>query len=141
MIKPAFRPLFVLPLALALAGCMQDSASYTFPEKDHAITLIRMQDWPWQSSLSLDVMAVRMPDCNGGLRIRDVPRKAEFVLFQAPDTYAEPIFILRVDRRNFAVSTASCRVQEFKEAPEDAGRMLGHFRERDGGFAFVPAGD
>ncbi len=139
MIQPAFPPLYALPLVLSLAGCMQDSASYTLAGEDHAITLIRLQDWPWQSTLNLDVVAIRMPDCNGGLRIRDVPRKAEPALFQAPEAYAEPIFILRVEQRHFAVSTASCRVQEFKQAPEDAGRLLGHFREQDGRFRFVPA--
>lgn len=140
MCKRLSSLLMPLLAALTLAGCMQDSASYTLAgEEDHAITLIRLQDWPWQSTLNLDVVAIRMPDCNGGLRIRDVPRKAEPALFQAPEAYAEPIYILRVEQRHFAVSTASCRVQEFKEAPDDVGRMLGHFREQDGRFAFVPA--
>ena len=42
-----------------------------------------------------------------------------------------------VDQRHFAVSTQSCRVQEFKEAPPDPGMKLGAFREKDGEFTFV----
>jgi hypothetical protein len=131
-----------LPLLafLPLAGCIQDSSSYAFPEKDHAITLIRSQDWPWRDTLDIDVAVVRLPECDGGLSIRSVPLKAEISLFKAPDDYAEPIFILRVERRHFAVSTQSCKVQEFKETPPDPGVKLGAFREKDGKLAFVPEG-
>ena len=137
MLKPAIRPLLPLLLLPLLAGCLQDSASYLFPEKDHAITLIRNQTWPWQSTLSIDVVAIRLPECNSGIRIRDVPSTAEMTLFKAPDGYPEPIFILRLDQRLFAVSTESCRVQEFQSAPPDLGTQLGRFQVRDGKFAFM----
>ena len=119
---------------------MQDSASYAFPEKDHAITLMRNQAWPWQDTLSLEVVAIRLPECHRGMSVRGVPLKAAITLFKAPDEYPEPIFILRVDARHFAIGTRSCQVQEFKETPPDPGARMGAFRERDGKFAFVPEG-
>lgn len=131
----SFLPLLVV---LPLAGCIQDTASYALPEKDHAITLIRNQTWFWQDTLSLDVVAVRLPDCNAGMRVRDVKVNADIALSRAPDEYPEPIFILRVDQRHFAVSTRSCQVQEFQETPPDLGTPLGHFKGVDGKFAFVP---
>ncbi len=126
--------------SLSLAGCMQDSASYTFPDKDHAISLIRNQAWPWQDSMSVEVVAIRLPDCNNGISAKDIPLKADITLFKAPDEYAEPVFILRLGKRHFAVSTQSCQVQEFKEAPTDTGRKLGAFTEKDGKFTFVADG-
>ncbi len=126
--------------AFTLAGCLQDSASYSFPEKDHAITLIRNQTWPWQDAMDIEVVALRLPDCNEGMSVKNIPLKAEITLFKAPEEYAEPIFIVRMDKRHFAVSTQSCRVQEFKEIPPDLGSKLGSFKEKDGKFAFAPEG-
>jgi hypothetical protein len=137
MNKPLCRRLLPLLAVLPLAGCFQDTASYAFPEKDHAITLIRNQAWPWQDTLDIEVVALRLPDCDGGLSVRKVPLKAVITLYKAPDDYPEAMFILRMDQRHFAVSTQSCRVQEFKEAPPDPGMKLGAFREKDGEFTFV----
>jgi hypothetical protein len=132
-----FLPLLFIPL---LAGCMQDSASFTFPEKDHAITLIRNQSWSWQDTMNVEVVALRLPECNNGLSVKEIPLKAEMALFKAPDVYPEPLFILRLDKRHFAVSTQSCQVQEFKDVPPDPGVKLGYFREKDGKFAFLAEG-
>jgi hypothetical protein len=137
--SPYRSPLLLLA-ALTLTGCMQDSASYVFPEKDHAITLVRNQAWPWQDSMSVEVVAIRLPECNEGLSVKDIPLRADIALFKAPDDYPEPIFILSMDQKKFAVSTQSCRIQEFKEAPPDPGIKLGRFREIDGKFSFVPEG-
>lgn len=135
------RSRFLLLLAtLPLAGCLQDSASYAFPEKDHAITLMRNQTWPWQDTMGVEVVAIRLPECQSGMSVKDIPLKAEITLFKAPDDYAEPIFIVRMDKRDFAVSAQSCQVQEFKEAPPDPGSKLGTFKEKDGKFAFMPEG-
>lgn len=140
MTKTLLSRLLPLLAVLPLAGCLQDSASYAFPEQDHAITLIRNQTWPWQDTMSVEVVALRLPECNEGISVKDIPLKADITLFKAPDEYPEPIFILRMAQRNFAVSTQSCQVQEFKEAPPDPGVKLGAFLEKNGKFAFVPEG-
>jgi hypothetical protein len=132
------RSLLLLAL-LPLAGCLQDSASYAFPEKDHAITLVRNQTWFWQDTLEVEVMAVRLPECSGGLTIKNVPLATNVAFYQAPDEYPEALFLLKPDQRVFAVSTQSCRVQEFKEIPANLGVKLGTFLVRDDVFKFVPA--
>lgn len=134
-----FRPLALL-LLLPLAGCLQDSASYAFPEKDHAITLVRNQTWFWQDTMDLEVIAIRLPHCSGGTSVRDVSLEGTFKFYQAPDEYPEPLHLLQVGKRIFAVSTQSCRVQEFKETPPDLGVKLGSFRVQDGKFQFIAAG-
>lgn len=126
-------------LILLLAGCLQDTASYQFEEKDHAITLVRNQTWFWQDTVEVTVIALRLPHCNGGLTISDMPVDTRVSLYRAPDEYAEPIFILKAGKRYFAVSTQSCRVQKFDDAPDPLGEKLGVFRVKDDKFQFVPA--
>ena len=135
----SLKLLRLLPLALVLplTGCLQDTASYQFPEKDHAITLVRNQPWFWLDTVALEVIAIRLPDCHDGMRVEDVPRNGTLPLYQAPDDYPEPIFILRSGKRYFAISTESCRVQKFETAPADPGEIIGQFQEKDGKFQFV----
>jgi hypothetical protein len=124
-------------LALLLAGCVNDSATYLIDDgEEHGITLLRAQDWFWQGTVRLSIVATRMPDCRGGLDVEDVPVDVSPELYQAPPGYAEPIHILKVGERHFAVSTASCRVQEFQERPQDLGTQVGSFAVTDGQLAF-----
>jgi hypothetical protein len=129
----------LLPLlaVVSLTGCLQDSASYQFPEKDHAITLMRNQPWFWLDTVAMEVIAIRLPECNDGIRVEDVPRDGTLPLYQAPDEYPEPIFILRTGERYYAISTQSCRVQKFEAAPANPGEIIGQFQEKDGKFQFV----
>jgi hypothetical protein len=122
---------------LSLTGCLQDSASYAFPEKEHAITLVRNQPWFWMDTADIEVIAIRLPECNDGITLDAVPRDAELALYQAPDEYPEPIFILKTGKRHLAISTQSCRVQKFEEAPAELGEKLGEFVEMEGVFKFV----
>lgn len=132
------RSLLLLAV-LPLAGCLQDMASYSFPEKDHAITLVRNQTWFWQDTLDVEVVVIRLPHCNGGMSIKDVPLDARISIYQAPDEYPEPLHLLKLEKRVFAVSTESCRVQEFPEMPPDMGTKLGTFRVEGKAFQFIAA--
>lgn len=126
-------------LPLLLAGCVNDTASYLIEgSKEHTIMLHRVQEWLWRDTVSLTVAASRMPECRGGIEIKDVPRSARPELYQAPPEYAEPIYILKIDDRHWAISTLSCRVQAFDEAPARLGTRLGVFEEKAGKFAFNP---
>ncbi|MFN3594199.1 MAG: hypothetical protein ACK4TK_05890 [Thiobacillaceae bacterium] len=126
---------------LLLAGCVNDTASYRIDDsQDHSIMLHRVQEWLWQDTIKLTIAANRMPECRGGIDVRGVPLRARPELYEAPPQYAEPIYILKIGARHFAISTQSCRVQEFSETPPDLGRRLGTFAEKDGKFGFQPAG-
>ncbi|MCX7673224.1 MAG: hypothetical protein N2Z63_06455 [Thiobacillaceae bacterium] len=143
--KPLRASRAALPIALAAlltTGCVNDTASYLIEgSREHTIMLHRVQNWIWQDNLTLTVVARRMPDCQGGLDIKGVPRRVRPELYAAPPEYAEPIYILKLGKRHYAVSTLSCRVQAFKEPPAELGHKLGVFAEKNGRFAFHPAKD
>lgn len=131
----------LIALPLLLTACVNDTASYLIDgSKEHIIMLRRVQEWLWQDTVALTIAASRMPECSGGIDIKDVPRTARPELYQAPPEYAEPIYILKIDGRHYAISTQSCRVQAFEQAPADLGTRLGVFEEKAGRFAFSPAG-
>jgi hypothetical protein len=133
-------PLLILPL---LAACHQDAASYLLPEKHHAITVMRNQQWFWQDEMVVNVVVSRLPECEGSGKIERVAVDDKFFLYQAPPEYAEPIYILRTgkkgSKRAYAISTQSCRFETFKDMPDDVGVRLGVFKEVEGVFQFVPA--
>jgi hypothetical protein len=132
-----YLPLLVLPF---LTGCLQDTASFMFPEKNHAITLVRNQTWFWQNTVDVDLIAIRLPDCNGGLTVKGLPEDSQYTLYKAPDEYPEPLHLVKTGKRVFALSTQSCRVQEFQETPPDLGEKLGVFEVKGGTFQYVPGG-
>lgn len=128
-------------LCLLLTGCVNDTASYLIDgSKEHTIMLHRLQEWFWQDTAALTITASRLPECQGGIDIEDVPLTARPELYEAPPEYAEPIYILKIDDRHYAISTQSCRVQAFEQAPADLGTRLGVFEEKEGRFAYSPAG-
>ncbi len=130
----------LIALPLLLAGCVNDTASYRIDDnQEHTIMLHRVQEWLWQDTLKLTITANRMPECRGGIDVRGVRLRARPELYEAPPQYAEPIYILKIDTRHFAISTQSCRVQEFDETPPELGHKLGTFAEKDGRFVFQPA--
>lgn len=138
--KMSTRSLLSLAALPVLAGCIQDTASYMIDDnRNHAITVSRAQKWFWGSAVDISVIAARQPDCLGGLDIDNIDRATELVLHRAPEDYAEPIFIMAVDADFYAVSTLSCRVQKFPEAPTDPGPVIGGFKEVEGKFQFVAA--
>ncbi|MDD5390186.1 MAG: hypothetical protein PHD37_12620 [Gallionellaceae bacterium] len=132
------RSLLLLAV-LPLAGCLQDTASYSFGEKEHAVTLVRNQTWFWKDTVEVAVAVIRLPQCSGGMTIKDVPLDTRIAFYKAPDEYPEPLHLLRTGKRVFAVSTQSCRVQEFKETPPDMGVRLGTFRVEGKVFQFIAA--
>ncbi len=134
------RTLLMIAALPVLAGCVQDSASFMIDgERNHAVTVMRQQKWFWSSDLDVTVVAARQPECLGGLDIKGVTRDSELVLHRAPEDYAEPIFILALNGAHYAVSTVSCRVQKFAEAPTDLGPVVGRYKEVDGKLQYTEA--
>jgi hypothetical protein len=67
MRSPLTRLTYLLPTllpTLLLAGCVNDSASYTIDnDRDHAVVVRVTQDYFWSKQASLSVLASRLPDC------------------------------------------------------------------------------
>src|SRR4051812_39273099 len=56
-------PRLSLLAPLLLAGCVNESASYTIDGNDHGLTLIVTQDYFWSRDADVRVIASRLPDC------------------------------------------------------------------------------
>lgn len=124
----------------ALTGCANDNASYMVEgDRMHAITIKRTQTWPWSRHLTLSVIVSRGRDCQGRAEVDGIDRDQALGLHRAPADYPEPIFILTANNRHFAISTASCRIQEFSSPPADTGTRLGEFSSGGEGFRFRDA--
>jgi hypothetical protein len=125
-------------LVLPLTGCVYDTAVYPIEGRKHNISVSRDQNWFWQDTVNLHLIASRLPDCLESLRIEDVPRSAAIALYYPPQEYVEPIHIAEVNQGYYAISTASCRVQRFAGKPGDLGKRVGVFKElADGRFDFI----
>lgn len=65
--KPTYPFAAWLPallLAPLLAGCVNDTASYTVNnDRDHAVIVRITQDYFWSKQVALSVLAARLPDC------------------------------------------------------------------------------
>jgi hypothetical protein len=139
-VRLPIRGLFGAALLAALAGCMSDSASYLIEDNNkHTITLLRNQDWFWKDSADVSIVPTRLPECQGSLTVKSVPRQAELALYWSPEEYAEPIYILDIEGAFYALSTQSCKVQPFKEKPANPGTPVGVFKEQNGRLTFEAA--
>jgi hypothetical protein len=92
-------------LTLLLAGCVNDSASYRIDSRDHALTVIVMQDYFWSKQVKLQVIASHMPDCQrqfdlGKTRLADL----NLELFSTGDES----FLLRSGEDMWQVETQGC---------------------------------
>jgi hypothetical protein len=128
-------------LALALAGCRNESASLVFTGPEHALTLVARQAYPWSKAMELEVVMARQPDCQRRSRMDGVaPAELKVDVSRPPEgVYAEPILILKQGSAYYAISRQNCEMQRFKAPPEEAGQLLGSFAMQDGRLKYVPA--
>lgn len=140
--RAALKAAAVGVLSLQLSGCVHDAAAYVFDsDKKHAITLIRSQNWFWEDTVKLAIVADRLPDCQDGMTIEGVPRTARIDLYRPESgVYAEPIYILQIENKHYAVSIFSCRAQAFEGIPDEKGALVGTFQEEGGRFRFAATG-
>ena len=129
-------------LSLQLSGCVHDAAAYIFDsDKKHAITVIRSQNWFWKDTVKVAIVTDKLPDCQDGITVEDVPRTARMALYRPESgVYAEPIYILQIENKYYAVSTFNCRAQAFEGMPDEKGTLVGKFQEDGGRFRFAAAG-
>jgi hypothetical protein len=125
------KPLILaLPVALLLAGCMNESATLSLDGKDQSLTLQAKQPWFWDQRVDLELVMSRLPDCQRRSRlVAAMPAEIALEVFRpAEGEFAEPILILRQGGGHYALGLASCELQAFKAAPQKPGALLGTFR-------------
>lgn len=129
----------LLPLACVplLSACVNDGAAYQIESKDHALSLMREQPWPWSRKIKLYLVVARMPVC---MRRHELPMgtaKTRVEIWQAPSG----AFIVKVGNKMFVTETQTCVnfAPLEDEPPEGLGRQIGTFLEEGGELRFIRA--
>lgn len=119
------RKTLILLTPLLLAGCIKQSASYYVSDtRDHAITVRAEQEYFWDQSMTMTMVASRYPDCQRAMPLMKVPKDEVAVeLFDA----GEGIFTVRSGTQVMQVDSLSC-TQLPEPAADGYGEPVGVFR-------------
>ena len=129
------RTLLVLT-PLLLAGCVDQSASYTINgNSDQAITVRAEQEYFWSDDVTLRLIVSRMPDCQRQYPLATLPAAEAGV-----DLYAsgDNLFTLRAGKQAWQVDAQTCA--QTPVAPQDApGEKIGSYKIGEEKMVFEPA--
>ncbi len=132
----ALRIVSIAAAALLLAGCENDTASWTVGgSTDNALTLIREQRWVWQRSSEVSLVVAHHPDCQRRHSLNPRPvgdAKAELY------SSGQQLYVLKNGELWYAIDQRSCEVF-FTDPPAaaDRGPLVGSFDYREGRLRFV----
>ncbi len=130
------RRTLILLTPLLLAGCIQDSTSYTINDSRQVLTLRAQQEYFWDDSVTLTLIAARMPDCQRQFKLAKVPADELTVELFAAD---ENVYNLRAGAEVWQVETTGC-TEAAKPDPKALGQPLGSFHlDEQGKLVFEPA--
>jgi len=136
MLKP-LRRLLLLASLLGLAACgATDGAAYKIGgNREHTISIIREQTFPW-SDWDVAIVVTRQPECLRRHHVKPVSREVVFKV----ELYRslEGAYILRQGKRWYVTETRQCQLQQFPEPPAEPGDFLGTFVVIDGTLQFKP---
>ncbi len=127
------RKILIPTMALLLAGCVNDSASYYIDDRDHALTVLRAQRYFWSDDATLTLIVARLPDCQRRHELTLAPASDVHIdVFANPDaswTLRSNTMLWRVDTGTCGISTAT---------PADAlGPRVGSFKVLDQRLRFA----
>jgi len=132
------RAWLLLPLfAALLSGCVKEPAAFLIEGGNHSLTIERNKPYFWSDGWELDLVVARYPECQRRYPLKKSSDKLRIDLYRT----STGAYILNQNKRWYVAATGDCRMQEFDEEPPEPGEYLGNFREKNGGFAFVPYED
>ncbi len=126
-------PLLAAPL---LTACINDGATYEIDgTREHVLSLIREQPYPWDPKVNLYLVVSRMPACLRRHNLGTGTEKTRVEVYQVPSG----AFIVKVGKRMFATETQTCEsfAKMDSEPPEGMGQLMGTFRVKKGELVFV----
>lgn len=130
-------PLKLLPFLLLpmLVACSDERASFQIATSDHALTLIREQQFFWSKTAVYTIVAARMPDCMRRHKMGPASRLAKVEVY-SPGNDA---WILKQGTRMFVVETRTCEgFAKLEAEPEGGmGSLLGVFQNKKKVLTFV----
>ena len=118
------RTILIVLTALALAGCVSDSASYYIDGRDHALSVRAVQAYFWKDEVSLKMVAARLPDCQRALPMATLPMAGFNVELFAS---GENVYALRAGSRVWRIQTLTC-AELTEPSPPELGERLGAFK-------------
>jgi len=126
-------PLLAAPL---LTACINDGATYEIDgTREHVLSLIREQPYPWDPKVNLYLVVSRMPACLRRHNLGTGTEKTRVEVYQVPSG----AFIVKVGKKMFATETQTCEsfAKMDSEPPEGMGQLMGTFRVKKGELVFV----
>lgn len=126
------RKILIPTMALLLAGCVNDSASYYIDGRDHALTLLRAQKYFWSDAATLTLVIARLPECQ---------RRHELTLAPAAsidiDVFAgaDESWTLRSKSSLWRVDTATCAISA--DSADALSERVGSFKVVDRRLRFA----
>lgn len=128
---------FFLLLLPVLAACSDERAAFHIQGSDHALSLIRQQNFFWEKKADYILVAARMPDCMRRHKLGSAPLNSPVEIF-SPGNNA---WIVRQGKRVFVVETRTCEgFAALDTVPDEGyGPLAGTFRLERGNLVFVPA--
>jgi len=126
--------LLLVPL---LSACENDAAAYAIEGRNHAITLVREQPYPFAPSVKQALIAARFPECQRRFTIDTGTASDNFKM----ELWAlrDRLFVARQGKAWYAIGTDKCQVQKMKPISDTPpGQLVGTFRRRDGALVFEP---
>ena len=128
----------LLPLLAAqlLTACVNDGATYEIDNsREHVLSLIREQPYPWDPKVNLYLVVSRMPACLRRHNLGTGTEKTRVEVYQVPSG----AFIVKVGKKMYATETQTCEsfAKMDSEPPEGMGQLMGTFRVKKGELVFV----
>lgn len=132
-LRTALLALLAVPL---LSACINDGATYEIDgTREHVLSLIREQPYPWDPKVNLYLVVSRMPACLRRHNLGTGTEKTRVEVYQVPSG----AFIVKVGKKMYATETQTCEsfAKMDSEPPEGMGQLMGTFRVKKGELVFV----
>ena len=126
------RRTLILLMPLLLAGCVRDSATYYISGNEHTVSVRAEQEYFWDDSVNLSVLAARLPECQRLFRLAKAA--PDVVLTLHAD--GENTYTLKSDAGSWTFETSRCTMLEPNASP---GPAVGSFQLEDKKLVFTPA--
>lgn len=132
------RKMLIPMMALLLAGCSRDSASYFVDGRGHALTVTREQEYFWSDHMTVSLIVARLPDCQRRHVLAPIAPNGIDVFASSDD-----IWTLRSGSATWRVDVNTCELTN--ETPADqrgdepGGERAGSFVVRSDGLHFEEA--